>query len=205
MSQKTPTISSPGRVPQSPTPASYKQSTSLTKTFPRFSSLPTELHLKIWRLSLLVPPRLLPLFYNVFTSTFILVRGLTPRQDHDWSLSSRSFKVSPILKSVPFSCTEAYSVFKSSITSLQHNITDSRTLTTPYNPSSDVVIFSQRVEPGIITAFVTMFPGPAAKTKRLAISCLKYPVPVLLELRGMIELEEVFVEWHRLSPSGRED
>lgn len=56
-----------------------------------------------------------------------------------------------------------------------------------------------------MTAFWTTFPGPAAKTKRLAISCLKCPVQVLLELRGMVGLEEVFVEWHKPSPSAGED
>jgi hypothetical protein len=175
-------------------------------TFPQFPLLPAELRLKIWRLAISVPSRLIPLFHNSFNDNFILVLGLSPRIGHDWSLSTSAVTVSPTLKSIPFVCTEAYSVFKASpITALKHNITATRTLTTPYNPNLDIVLFSQRVEPGTITAFTTTFPLPAAKTKRLAISSLKYPVSVLLELREMEGLEEVFVEWHRPSPSAGED
>jgi hypothetical protein len=174
--------------------------------FPFFPHLPPEIRVKIWRLALLAPPRLIPLFHNSFTSSFILVLGLSPRVGHDWSLSSTSTVVPFALKAIPFVCTESHSVFqKSSIMSLEHNITASRTLTTPYNPSLDVVLFSQRVEPGTIRAFVTTFPKQAAKTKRLAISCLKYPVQVLLELKEMSDLEEALIEWHKPSPSAGED
>lgn len=176
-------------------------SSSLT-SFHHFPLLPTELRLKVWHYALLSPPRLIPLFYNAFTSSFILVLGLTPRNGHDWSRSHPSSAVPFALKSVPFACSEAYQLFKESdIVPLEHSIAATRILTTPYNPNLDVILFSQRVEPGTISAFVSKYPLHAAKTRKLAISSLKYPVQVLGEMIRMVDLDEVFVEWHKPSPS----